>query len=115
MITYQSMKIVTPESRFVWEILHLDRLPIFIFGSYSVYVILFVSYRAESMSYRINEGTKQAIPKKPLSEMAWRLLNEFGKRYRIRSLYLKVCLFDYLVRYVKVSLHGMLKHAKLYV
>ena len=59
--------------------------------------------RAESVSYRINVGTREAVPKEPLSPASLRLLDEFGERYRIGFLYRRVCILQYLARYVTNS------------
>ena len=52
------------------------------------------------MHCRINVGTKEAIPKGPLSAASLRLLDEFGERYRIGFLYRRASLFEYLARYI---------------
>ena len=57
--------------------------------------------RAESVNCRINFGTREAIPKEPLSPTALRLLDEFGERYRIGFLFRRVCILEYLARFVK--------------
>lgn len=60
--------------------------------------MLFTRRRAESLNSRMNVGTKEAIPKEPLSEASLRLLDEFGERYRIGVLYRHVVLLQYLAR-----------------